>query len=96
MTEQRSYAMKLTVNNRAITEVVVDSHYEENHPDIDDALILILVKELDGKEFQPDTRSSEWEFFTLDQIEHQDKRYRLVWCLQDQSLFLGVINCFRR
>ncbi len=96
MRERRSYAVNLVVNGRPVDEVVIDTHYEIRHRDINDALILELVKELDGKEFQPEEREGEWEFFMLDRIGHQGKQYRLVWCMRDASPFLGVINCFRR
>lgn len=94
--DRRSYSVTLTVNGRPITEVVIDPHYEEKHPDISDELILELVKKLDGNEYVPQEREDEWEFFMLDQLEHDGKRYRLVWCMKDQALFIGVINAFRR
>ena len=90
------YPVDLVINGHQIDEVVIDSHYKEKHPDISDTLILDLVKGLDGKEFQVQERDGEWEFFMLDRIEHQGKRYRLVWCMRDGAPFLGVINCFRR
>jgi len=96
MSERRSYAVKMRVNGRNINEVVIDPHYETKHPDIDDALILQLVKYLDGKEFLPEEYEGEWEFFMLDRLEHQGKLYRLVWCMRDRCVFIGVINCFRR
>jgi hypothetical protein len=88
--------MNLVVNGRQIDEVVIDPHYKEKHPDISDALILDLVKGLDGREFQVQERAGKWEFFMLDRIEYGGKLYRLVWCLHDSFPFLGVVNCFRR
>jgi len=88
--------VSLVVNGRPIHEVIIDPHHEIKHPDVNDALIPELVRGLDGKEFQPEERAGEWEFFMLDRIEHQGKRYRLVWCMRDGAPFLGVINCFRR
>ena len=96
MKRRRSYKMHIVVNGRSIEEVVIDPHYEVKHPDIDDELILKLVRRLDGREFQPETRHDEWEFYVLDRIEYRGKRYRLVWCQRDASPLLGVINCFRR
>ena len=96
MNGRRAYVLNLTVNGRQVNEVVIDPHYETKHPDISDALILELVKELDGKEFLPDERDGEWQFFMLDRVEHQGKHYRLVWCMQDEYRLIGVINCFRR
>ena len=96
MKRRRSYEMRLRVNGRLIEEVVIDPHYETKHPDIDDGLILELVRRLDGREFQPEARQGEWEFYVLDRIGYRGRQYRLVWCQRDASPFLGVINCFRR
>jgi hypothetical protein len=96
MGERRSYSRKLTVNGREITEVVVDPYYEKKHPDISDELILKLVEYLNGKLFAPSERKEDWEFFMLDRVPHEGRLYRLVWCMQDSCLFIGVINCFRR
>ena len=96
MSRRRAYVLNLRVNGRQINEVVIDPHYEAKHPAISDALILELVQGLDGKEFQPDERDGEWEFFMLDRIERQGKQYRLIWCMRDECPFIGVINCFRR
>lgn len=84
------------INGRHIREIVIDPHYESKHSDISDALILELVAGLNDKEYQPEEREGECEFFMLDQVEHQGKAYRLVWCLRDGCLFIGIINCFRR
>jgi hypothetical protein len=96
ISERTRYPLNLAVNGRQIDEVVIDPHYKDKHPDISDALILDLVKGLDGKEFQVQERDGEWEFFMLDRIEYEGKLYRLVWCLRDSCFFLGVVNCFRR
>ena len=96
MSERRSYAVKMVINGREINEVVIDPHYETKHSDIDDALILELVKQLEGGEFLPEEYDGEWQYFMLDRIEHLGKSYRLVWCMRDRRLFIGVINCFRR
>ena len=94
--KRRHYPIQIIINGRHIQEVVIDPHYEENHSDINDELILELVRGLDNREFKPQDRDEDWEFYMLDRIEHQDKLYRLVWCLKDDCLFIGVINCFRR
>ncbi len=96
MNERREYNVDIVINGGVIRQVIIDSHYESKHPDINDALILEIVTSLDGKEFKPDGSDEEWEFYTLDKISHKGKRYRLVWCMKDKCMFIGVINCFRR
>lgn len=61
--ERRTYPVdRLVINGRPINEIIIDPHYEFKHPDIDDALILELVKSMNGQEFQPEERDGEWEF----------------------------------
>jgi hypothetical protein len=96
MSERRNYSVQLTINGRHINEVVIDPHCEIKHPDMSDSLILELVKTLDGREFQLESRDGEWEFYMLDRLEYLDRQYRFVWCFRDHRLFIGVINCFRR
>ena len=93
---RRTYNMVLMVNGRLINEIVIDPHYEKKHSDIDDTLILELVRKLDGREFAASERVGEFEFFMLDRIQHGEKLYRLVWCMHDHSMYIGVINAFRR
>ena len=56
MTKRRSYLIELTVNKRIINKLVIDPHYEINHPYITDELIGELVKNLDNKSFIPKDR----------------------------------------
>ena len=93
---RRSYDVNLVVNGRQITEVIIDPHYETKHPDITDAIILELVQKLDSKEFLSDSTKDGFKFYMLDRIPLGNKHYRLVWCMQDECIYIGVINAFRR
>lgn len=96
MVERRRYAVLLVVNGRKILEVIIDPHYEERHPDISDDLILKLVRRLSGSNFSSKSRTNHWTYYSHDQVDEDGKKYRLVWCLEDGSSFLGIINCYRR
>lgn len=96
MTTRNAYPVNIVINGRLITQAIIDSHYKVNHPDIDDKLILDLIQTFNGREFKLDERKDSWEYYMLDQIPFRDKKYRLVWCMQDNQLFIGIINCFRR
>ena len=53
---RREYALRLKVNGRSLDRVVIDSHYEKKHSNVvNDALILDLVKHLNGHFFEPDS-----------------------------------------
>lgn len=88
--------MDIVVNGRHLNEVVIDPHYETKHPDITDGIILELVQKLDGKEFAPEMTKDDFQFYMLDRIPLGEKHYRIVWWMQDDCMYIGVINAFRR
>ncbi len=95
--ERREYQISLTVNNRSIRTVVIDPHFELKHSaSIDDQIILGLVKQLDGRLFEPDVTTGSFAYFVTDRILLAGKAYKLVWLLEDDALYIGVINAFRR
>lgn len=60
--ERRSFKINITLNNRRIRQVIIDSHYELKHSDtISDALIIGLVSLLDGGDFTPETKTKGFE-----------------------------------
>ena len=75
MDERRAYLLlpKIVLNGRHITQVVIDSHYELKHSEIDDVLILDLVRKLDGLEIPCQEQKAEWQFFVLDRIPYRKK-----------------------
>ena len=93
--KRKSYPIRLIVNNWVINEVVIDPHYETNHPYMNDGLICELVQNLDNQRFIPKDKKKPWYYFEAD-VEHEGKNYRLVWCLEDNQDYLGVINCYRK
>jgi hypothetical protein len=85
------------VNNRRITEVIVDPHYEEKHGDtIDDQIILGLVSLLDCLTFPAYETDGAFEYFVTDQISYKRKLYKLVWLQEENQLYIGVVNAYRR
>ena len=97
----RSYPLTktITVNDKEVDEIIISSHYEINHSAyMKDEIIVEVVKTLNGRVFPVEDRkpNPNREFFMLDNILYQDKKYRLVWCLWEDNSYLGVINCFRK
>lgn len=94
---RREYDIKIAVNGRAITKVVIDPHYELKHVDsVDDPTILALVEQLDGRDFQPDDIDGPFQYFATDLMELKGKKYKLVWLLENNTLYIGVVNAYRR
>ncbi|MGK5084762.1 hypothetical protein WDW37_15820 [Bdellovibrionota bacterium FG-1] len=97
MTARRSYPIRITVNGREIDEVVIDPHYEVNHAEsINDDLILELVRLLAEKFYEATAEKDGFEYFVVDPLEYGGFNYRLVWLLEDEKLYVGVVNAFRR
>jgi hypothetical protein len=83
----------IKLNGRTITKVIVDPHVRK-HPNVTDDMILDLVRELNGGEFRPEEIKPPFEYFvTLDYLGEQ--RYRMVWLLEQDEIYIGVITVFR-
>ncbi len=94
--KQQRYDIKpITVNGIRIVQVVIDRHYQEKHSDhMNDDLILQLVKELDGRRELPEARTYNYSYFaTL--VELDEKQYRLVWLLEKNAIYIGIVNAYR-
>ena len=93
MNARREYILTLTFNMRIFTRVIIDCHYEINHPDITDTLILDLVRAQNGKEQEPSSVLNGFSYFRIvDCLKGKFYRLILTYCEED---FLGVINAFR-
>ncbi len=96
MTERPEYPLKIMLNGRKLSRLVIDQHYRVNHDEsMNDQIILDLVKTLDGKKIPPESVQGEFEYFTVEPVFHLEMAYRviLVLCLTDD--YLGVVNAFR-
>lgn len=94
---RRSFKIDIVVNNRHIRHVVIDPHYELKHSDtISDSLVVELVCLLDGGDFTPEAVTKGFEYYTADNLFLKGKKYRLVWLIEKNQLYIGVINAYRR
>lgn len=90
------YKLRLTINGRKITSVIIDPHYEKKHSkSINDEIILSLVHQLDGRFFDHDAEKNGYQYFTTDLV-FNSKKYRLIWLLEDHEIYVGIINAYRR
>jgi hypothetical protein len=95
--KRREYDISIIVNQKRISKVIIDPHYEEKHAEsISDEIIIRLVKDLDGREFEPDEEDPPFAYFMIDKMELDGKFYKLVWLLEDGQIYIGVVNAYRR
>ena len=95
--KRRDYPVSITINGRKILRVVIDPHYEVKHGgSIDDETILKLVATLDGRTFLADASKDGFEYFRNDPINLNGIRYMLIWLMEKNEIYIGVVNAFKR
>lgn len=95
MQDRTEYPLKIVINKRELLRVVIDQHYKIKHPEINDELIIELVKTQDGAILNIDEQKDGFQYFTIEPVEYMDKPYRLILLLCIHDDFLGVVNAFR-
>jgi hypothetical protein len=60
------------------------------------ARIFGQVDRLDGGQYEPDDSSDAFEYYVADQLELKGKRYKLIWLIEHNELYIGVVNAYRR
>ena len=94
---RREYDLQITVNGRKIRKVIIDPHYETKHSgSLDDQIILRLVNELDGQWFEPDDEYAPYLYFVTDGMVMNGKKYKLIWLMEADKFYIGVVNAYRR
>ena len=97
MIERRDYKIFITVNSKTINRVIIDPHFEIKHGEsVDDEIILSLVQMLDGKTFEPEAERDGFQYFKTDPLDLNGVNYRLIWLLEENEIYIGVVNAFRR
>ena len=66
----------------------------QKHPDVTENMILDLVHQLNGGEFWADDLKPPFEYYvTLEFLG--EKQYRMVWLLEQNEIYIGVITVYR-
>ena len=93
---RREFSAQLLVNEREINKIIIDSHYEKKHSkSINDELILCLVENLNTKYYEADDVKKPYSYFVTDRIEYLGKYFKLIWLMESQKSYIGVINAYR-
>jgi len=95
---RRSYAINIKINKCVFKEVIIDPHFEIKHSKImDDESILALVQNLDGRVLEPIGIDKDgFCYFKTEPMYFKGKPFRLVWLIDPENRYIGILNCFRR
>ena len=92
---RREYQIKeLRINGKVINKVIIDEHVDKHIDHIDDSLVLKIVTLLDGRDFTPIRNQDGFNYFATN-INYESKCYKLVWLLENDYFYIGVITLFR-
>lgn len=96
--ERRQYHIKITINGRVLTQLIIDPHYLKKHSQsVTDKIIIALVEMLNGRRFVPDKVNDQgFEFYVEDKMKLKGKTYKLIWLLKNDGIYVGIVNCYRR
>ncbi|CAG8824682.1 234_t:CDS:2 [Gigaspora margarita] len=90
------YDCNYLINGRSIKRLIISNHYKQKHSKYmsDEKIIKFIADYLDGENFYNGEKKGPWEFFTLEPIFYENKKYKLIWLLNEEITdFLGVVNC---
>ena len=93
----RVYKTRVFANGTWFNEVWIDPHYEINHGEsINDLLILSLVRLLSDCDYDPQRRPPNgFQYFESNLIWLR-KPYRLIWLIPPDESYIGIRNAYRR
>lgn len=94
MTRTR-YRVRMKINGRKISEVIIDQHYTESHPEMNDFIILKLILLLNERKFRPDKLNGDFSYYKVEPIFYMNKPFRMIFLLHEKESYLGIINAFR-
>lgn len=83
----------IEVNGKMISRIIVDPHARK-HSEVTDEIIVGLVQKLNGGRFIPDSKKDMYAYY-VSFLKHESRQYRLIWLMEDEELYIGVITAFR-
>jgi hypothetical protein len=95
MDDRKEYDFNVVINGRSLSRVIIDQHYKDKHTEVTDELILSLIREINGENYDIESESGGFQYFTVEPVLYEEKPYRLILLLCIHDDFLGVVNAFR-
>ena len=94
MDDRKEYDFKVVINGRSLSRVIIDQHYKDKHREVTDEIILSLIREINGENYDIESESNGFQYFTVEPVLYEEKPYRLILLLCIHDDFLGVVNAF--
>lgn len=92
---RREYDIEpLTINGRIIRKLAIDPHVDKHADHIDDELVKNIITLLDGGDFSPVKIDDGFSYFA-NTLKYQENWYKIIWLLEDESFYIGVITVFK-
>ena len=93
---RRKYTLEksINVNGFTIDEVIIDPHVDKHKDHINDDLIISLITLLDGKIYKSVAEEDGFSYF-LSRVLYMKTVNRLVWLLENNQFYIGVITSFK-
>ena len=93
--ERREYLISpILINGSSIQKLVIDPHIDKHADHIDDELVKEIVAHLNGGHYRPVDEEDGFSYFAT-MLKHSGSWYKLVWLLEDEKLYIGVITVFK-
>lgn len=68
-------------NEYPLSRVVIDQHYKEKHSDVTDEIILNLLSQISGRNFEIEDEEDGFQYFRVEPIFHNKAPSRLILLL---------------
>ena len=92
---RREYSIdSITINGKIIKKLIIDPHVDKHADHISDDLIKKMVRQLDGGIFHSEKEFGGFAYFATI-LKLEGLYYKLVWLLEKDSLYIGVITAYR-
>jgi len=93
-----SWLIAFYFNAKTITKITITDHYQQEHPEITNELILnIFQTKLNGARREPRKKHGKRNIFVEERISYNSKKYRLIFWFKDGTTnHLWVRNCHQQ
>jgi len=89
------WLLEFIFNGKLITKITITDHYQQEHPEITNELILnIFQAKLNGERREPRKKHGKRNIFVEERISYQNQKYRLIFWFKDGATnHLWARNC---